>query len=54
MQQSRIESRFSTRFSIFDSCEDRESSVNLLLNGTVHLYTTVYEDVVSTSKVLYL
>ena len=34
-QQSKIESRFLTRFSILDSREDRESSVNLLLNGTV-------------------
>ena len=35
-QQSRIESQFLIRFSILDSREDRESSVNLLLNGTVH------------------
>ena len=33
-----IENRVSSldsRFSILDSCRDRESSVNLLLNGTV-------------------
>ena len=35
-QVSRIEPQFSTRFSMLDSREDRESSVNLLLNGTVH------------------
>ena len=34
-QQLRIEARFSTRFSTLDSREDRELSVNLLLNGTV-------------------
>ena len=37
-QQLRIESRFSTRISILNSRKDRESSVNLLLNGTVCLY----------------
>ena len=30
--------RFSTRLSILDSREDRESSVNLLLNSTVLMY----------------
>ena len=38
MQQLRIKSRFSTRISILNSRKDRESSVNLLLNGTVCLY----------------
>ena len=37
-QQLRIKSRFSTRISILNSRKDRESSVNLLLNGTVCLY----------------
>ena len=35
MQQSRMESLFLTRFSVLYSRVDRESSVNLLLNGTV-------------------
>ena len=35
-QESRIESQFLIRFSILDSREDRELSVNSLLNGTVH------------------
>ena len=38
MQQLRIKSRFSTRIFILNSRKDRESSVNLLLNGTVGLY----------------
>ena len=37
----RIESQFSTRFSILDSLEDQVSSVNLTLSGTVSTCTRV-------------
>ena len=34
-RDANIENRVSILDSILDSCEDRESSVNLLLNGTI-------------------